>query len=412
MGGNRIRVQIAKESFMDKLKAEREQSSNRNASTKSDQALRNNSSSRVDFHPKNNSSIKFDTSSKNSNVTKLDDKVLYDPLQMIRSQKTSLTANIPSSNFTGNEKSFSKTNQKENSFKKVEKPVKKTVASESSSDDSSESDEDSVTTTKKSTNQKKRSSLMSELENFSGMWNDLDSKPVEVERRTESTHEAERRFGTTIPEEQPPTNLRVEVSKPENVKDENTKKRELDNQKRIQSLQERSKALQAQTFQIQSALSLTDKKINRKIIFDQNDEEAYSHVQKDNNKPKKKSNIQLFDEEPVDPEDIDDADRFRMRPHFDGTSGKEVSSPELITYWWNLIFIRSYSFQLLELQSRFGNDSRFKFDSRFRETNEEMVEDQGVDEFHEEKNRQMSILSSLLPLAPTAFKKETSQQLK
>jgi len=293
MGGNRIRVQIAKESFMDKLRAEREQLSKTNGPTKPDQPLKNNVPSGMNFPPKNNNSIKFDAPTKHSSSIKFDaptkhsssitseSKASYNPLQMIRSQKASIQANNTASHPPQNEKLFGKANQKENSFKKVEKPSKKVVA-ESSSDDSSDSDEDTVTTSKKSATQKKKGSLMSELENYSGMWNDLDSKPVEVDRRTKSSIEAERQIETAsqvveeIPKEQPVTKSRVEDLEKQIVDDETAKKRELDNQKRIQSLQERSKALQAQSFQIQSALSLTDKKMNRKIVFDQNGDEETS----------------------------------------------------------------------------------------------------------------------------------------
>jgi len=217
--------------------------------------------------------------------------------------------------------------------------------------------------------------LMSELENFSGMWNDLDAKPVVVELKTEEPPK-------------PPLTESLPVNTIE--QEEVAKKKELDNQKRIQSLQERSKQLQSQTIQIQSSLNLTDKQMNRKIVFDQNGEEETSKVK---GKKKNKAKFALFDEEAVDPNKMDDDDYFKLRPHLDGKSGKE----------------------LLDLQSGYGNDSRFKLDKCFGDMDDEMEnENQEDQEYNEEKDRQMSILSSLVPggLAPTPFdNKDTSNQL-
>lgn len=54
----------------------------------------------------------------------------------------------------------------------------------------------------------------------------------------------------------------------------------------------------------------------------------------------------------------------------------------------------------MELQSGYGHDSRFKLDHRFTERNQnEMTEEDNNND--EEKQRQMSILGSLVPLAPT-----------
>ena len=52
----------------------------------------------------------------------------------------------------------------------------------------------------------------------------------------------------------------------------------------------------------------------------------------------------------------------------------------------------------MELQSRFGNDQRFKMDHRFAEKaegNEE--EEMGISAGDDERARQMSILGSLVP---------------
>jgi hypothetical protein len=67
--------------------------------------------------------------------------------------------------------------------------------------------------------------------------------------------------------------------------------------------------------------------------------------------------------------------------------------------------------QLLELQSRFAHDKRFKLDQRFADDDEEermQVDDEPEDlEATEEKDRQMAILSSLVPMAPVNASKKS-----
>ena len=66
--------------------------------------------------------------------------------------------------------------------------------------------------------------------------------------------------------------------------------------------------------------------------------------------------------------------------------------------------MKSVSFtQLLALQSNYGRDSRFKLDHRFAEADVKAPaadDDAEEQELDEEKQRQMSILGSLVPLAP------------
>jgi RNA recognition motif-containing protein len=178
-----------------------------------------------------------------------------------------------------------------------------------------------------------KGNALSMLESFSGMWKDLDTAPVAVERearRTIKTDENKKSKATAevVVEET--------VAKVKSVKKvvEDPKKKELDNQKRIQSLQQRNEALKAQQNLIKSALSQTDSQKNRKIVFNLDDEEEESVPSKPVAKEQptkkkgkeKKSNMKLFDdeeEEEADPEA--DSEQFRVKPHLEGKSGKEVT---------------------------------------------------------------------------------------
>nr|XP_033481693.1 nucleolar protein 8 [Epinephelus lanceolatus] len=98
----------------------------------------------------------------------------------------------------------------------------------------------------------------------------------------------------------------------------------------------------------------------------------------------KPSGPQLFsgsdDEEDADEEE--DGSRFDIRPQFEGRSGQK----------------------LMELQSRFGTDERFRMDSRFLEEDEDKEEDsekkksvtEEEEALEEEKKKNLSILQSVL----------------
>lgn len=103
-------------------------------------------------------------------------------------------------------------------------------------------------------------SLMSKLEKFSGMWTDLDAAPVLVETKREVSRfqEEEFRFQST------------ENSFNNNWKAEDAHKKEIDNQKRVQSLLQRSETFKAQHSLINSALTLNgETKRNNRIVFDE-----------------------------------------------------------------------------------------------------------------------------------------------
>ncbi len=92
--------------------------------------------------------------------------------------------------------------------------------------------------------------------------------------------------------------------------------------------------------------------------------------------------------EDSDSEDDEDGDRFKIRPQFEGKKGEK----------------------LLALQSRFAsNDERFKIDTRFGEDNgeEEMEEDMDAES---ERNRNLRILQSVVGGTKSEAASETSRK--
>lgn len=198
-----------------------------------------------------------------------------------------------------------------------------------------------------------KGSLMSQLENYGGIWNDQDTAPVEVDykrkRRFDTTEDEsgdgnldtfqqkplgqKRAKSTTIEDftekEEKPAPITDEAPKHKTYGDEQ-KKKELDNQKRIMSLQQRNDALKAQQNLIKSALKLTSETQNKKkIFFDTETTEAAPHEDtgKIQKKPAKHSEKKpkLFDDDDDD-EDIDGyANDFKSRPQFDTEQGQEVN---------------------------------------------------------------------------------------
>ena len=171
----------------------------------------------------------------------------------------------------------------------------------------------------------KNGGIMNKLESFSSMWNDTDSKPVVVEQK-------------------------VEVE--QKVDPEEAKRKELDNQKRIQSLQQRKNQFKEQHIQIKAALSKTDKPFNKKIVFDNDpvldnedflaavprkrngngdpvldNEDILAAVPRKRKEPKPKASkpgMQLFDNEEEDGNIEGAGEQFKLKPQFAGKSGKEV----------------------------------------------------------------------------------------
>ncbi|XP_071445260.1 probable RNA-binding protein CG14230 [Hetaerina americana] len=160
--------------------------------------------------------------------------------------------------------------------------------------------------------------------------------------------------------------------------------------RRVNALDEWRKSFDLQKEAVKNALSSIDSKThsNKKIIFDEDDqasedseEEKSSTVKSDGSKPK------LF-QDASDDEDIRNIEstEFKIKPHFEGHQGQK----------------------LLEIQSRYGNDSRFNLDERFLESDEESEGKEerapGEDDLNAEKDHQLSILREMLGVDVSARK--------
>ncbi|XP_073700698.1 nucleolar protein 8 [Garra rufa] len=186
-------------------------------------------------------------------------------------------------------------------------------------------------------------------------------------------------------------------------------KQQQDNQKRLAALKQRQKETEQQKKLIQGALSKVDagkENKSKHIVFDSDEEEDETtsrpeaqrtnvkkslfegdsgsdedqqmsmSIEKKNNKP---GGSKLFDSE--DEDDDPEDDRFQIKPQFEGKAGQK----------------------LMQLQARFGTDSRFQVDSRFLESDEEAEDQDAVapekdedEQLLEEKKKSLDILQSIL----------------
>ncbi|XP_018600027.2 nucleolar protein 8 [Scleropages formosus] len=192
---------------------------------------------------------------------------------------------------------------------------------------------------------------------------------------------------------------------------ENAQKRQEDNQKRLAALQLRQKEAEEQKKLIQGALlhlNTPTASKGKHIVFESDtDSEAEQtsagQTSTDTCMPQKT----LFEEPPgekeqgrvfsvkefqkqassklflssEEEEDEEDGERFQIKPQFEGKAGQK----------------------LMELQSRFGTDERFRMDSRFLESDEKEAAEEGKSAFdslglqlEDEKKKNMEILQSLL----------------
>nr|XP_033781938.1 nucleolar protein 8 isoform X2 [Geotrypetes seraphini] len=180
-------------------------------------------------------------------------------------------------------------------------------------------------------------------------------------------------------------------------------KQVLDNQKRLAALQERQKERDMQKQLIQGALSNLDCQPASKschIVFESDNEtedkmeenSSGGLVSKERPKTKEfttKRSGKLFDdsEDEDGASDADDIERFKIKTQFEGKVGEK----------------------LLQLQSRFGTDDRFRMDSRFLESgsedNEAEKKKDGIateeEQLAAEKMKNLEILQSLMPVKQT-----------
>ncbi|XP_041318741.1 nucleolar protein 8 [Pyrgilauda ruficollis] len=166
-----------------------------------------------------------------------------------------------------------------------------------------------------------------------------------------------------------------------------------DNQRRLAALEERQRERELQKKLIQGALSNLDRQPagqHKHIIFDSDVEdkaEVDEMLKKDaslgnghgEDKSAAKPSGRLFESSEDEQEDTDD-ERFKIKPQFEGKAGEK----------------------LLQMQSRFGTDERFRMDARFLESDsEEEAETNSLkadeeEELAAEKKKNLQILGSLL----------------
>ncbi|NWT76792.1 NOL8 protein, partial [Prunella himalayana] len=177
-----------------------------------------------------------------------------------------------------------------------------------------------------------------------------------------------------------------------NTSKKNTEQKQLqDNQKRLAALEERHRERELQKKLIQGALSNLDRQPagqHKHIIFDsdvEDEAEVDGMLKKDaslgngHGEVTPKPSGRLFESSEDEQEDTDD-ERFKIKPQFEGKAGEK----------------------LLQLQSRFGTDERFRMDARFLESDsEEEAETNSLktdeeEELAAEKKKNLQILGSLL----------------
>ncbi|NXQ53495.1 NOL8 protein, partial [Anthoscopus minutus] len=185
--------------------------------------------------------------------------------------------------------------------------------------------------------------------------------------------------------------LKRNMSKKNPECDGNKEKQLQDNQRRLAALEERHKERELQKKLIQGALSNLDRQPagkHKHIVFDsdvEDEAEVDEMLKKDaslgntHREVTPKPSGRLFDSSEDEQEDTDD-ERFKIKPQFEGKAGEK----------------------LLQLQSRFGTDERFRMDARFLESDsEEEAETSSLkadeeEELAVEKKKNLQILGSLL----------------
>ncbi|MBN3270584.1 NOL8 protein, partial [Polyodon spathula] len=207
-----------------------------------------------------------------------------------------------------------------------------------------------------------------------------------------------------------------ESKKPQGVlssQPEIVRKHQQDNEKRLAALQQRQSEAKEQKKLIQGALSKLDTpetSTSRHIVFDSEEEsdgesrqpkesciemkkslfeESEESSDEDLGIPdkakefKNKAAGKLFESEDEEDAHSEDGERFQIKPQYEGKAGKK----------------------LMELQSRFGRDERFRMDSRFLESDnedcdatEEIMKPNTAEEeeLAKEKKKNLEILQNLL----------------
>lgn len=163
---------------------------------------------------------------------------------------------------------------------------------------------------------------------------------------------------------------------------------------RLQSM-EKMKELKAQQNNLiktsLSSVAASAPITEQRKLLESDDEDGDRGTGEDGKGPKtKKSKMTLFDDDDEDEEDNmekgkNGGDAFKVRKQFEGASGQK----------------------LLELQTRFANDDRFKIDDRFKESDGEEDEVEAVEQ---EKEKQFDILTGILGKVVTSTKPPSGQK--
>ncbi|XP_043421704.1 nucleolar protein 8 isoform X1 [Prionailurus bengalensis] len=164
-----------------------------------------------------------------------------------------------------------------------------------------------------------------------------------------------------------------------------------DNEKRLAALEERQKAKEVRKQLVHNALADLDGHPEDKpthIIFgsDSDTEETPTREQSHPGEEPVKESVsrasgKLFDSEDEESDSEDDSHRFRIKPQFEGRAGRK----------------------LMDLQSHFGTDDRFRMDSRFLESDSEEEREEENDsrtaeeeELAAEKLKTLDVVQSVL----------------
>ncbi|XP_055451240.1 nucleolar protein 8 isoform X1 [Psammomys obesus] len=169
-----------------------------------------------------------------------------------------------------------------------------------------------------------------------------------------------------------------------------------DNQKRLAALAVRQKAREAQKKLVHNALAnldghLEDKKTH--IVFASDDEseteDTTTQVQSCPGEELVKESLskasgKLFDSsDDEESESLEDSTRFNIKPQFEGRAGQK----------------------LMDLQSHFGSDERFRMDSRFLESDSEEEQNElnenkmHEDELAAERKKSLNVVQSVLTIS-------------
>ncbi|KAL0606735.1 Nucleolar protein 8 [Plecturocebus cupreus] len=169
-----------------------------------------------------------------------------------------------------------------------------------------------------------------------------------------------------------------------------------DNEKRLAALEARQKAKEVQKKLVHNALANLDSHLEDKpthIIFGSDSEceteetstQQQSHPGNERVKETMgKTSGKLFDSSDDEESDSeDDSNRFKIKPQFEGRAGQK----------------------LMDLQSHFGTDDRFRMDSRFLESDSEEEQEEvnekktaEEEELAEEKKKALNVVQSVLQI--------------